>query len=428
MSTFFTLLSFADFGKRTVFLMPDQAGWSQYAIYLFPYLYYFISLLLPWALTRLRRGLTRRQALALSMVGLMLLNTWMAQDTSLIAKGVATALLIIPWTMIAVATDHPEAATPVGRVLILMGVLNVLYGAWQFSFGPTPIEVNWARASGEFSIGADHILAFLSDRYGGVNVYRPFGLQADAFTFALFNLNALALAWMLRLEKSIQAGAFYLIALLLLSGILLSLVRTVWVAALGLIMYFLLARRYTSLAKPSSVMGVMFGAFLAAALIAALLYPLKWLAGMVSNPLLARALTFGTLEARMGSMSAFWESLPRFLFSGYGLAASPWMTSKFGGFQGLPLNFGEHNVLVEYLWYVGLPGLVLFFVIIYFSLQSVWKAYRSGNVSADFMALCAAYLLAMYVTGLGNGGVFLNMYFFFITGYMLGLNVQRRKS
>jgi hypothetical protein len=170
----------------------------------------------------------------------------------------------------------------------------------------------------------------------------------------------------------------------------------------------------------------MLATFAASGLASALLYQLKWLAAVIGNPILARALTFGTLEARMGSLAAFWQALPRFLLSGYGLAASSWITSKFGGFSSLPPNFGEHNVIVEYLWYLGLPGFILFFAVFYVSMRSVWRAYHNGDVSTNWMALAAAYLLALFVTGLGNGGAFLNMYFFFVTGILLGSGRQRK--
>lgn len=424
---FFFLLAFADFAKRLVFLANDQAGWSQYAVYLFPYFYYIVVLLLPWGLGLLRRGVPRAHVWIWGLIAVMLLNTWLPSATSTTAKLAATALLIMPWTMIAMASDHPESATSVWRALVVIGVLNALYAALHFLFGPTPIEVRWARAAGEFSIGASHLEASLLQRYSRVlNVWRPIGFQADAFTLALFCLNTFAMAWMLRIRKKMSSGAFYLISVFLLGGVLLSLVRTVWVAAMGMIAYAVLARRWRWLARPQVVILAMPAAFVASGLASVLLYQLRWLATVVGNPILARALTFGTLAARMGSLTAFWQSLPRFLLSGYGMAASPWITSKFGGFASLPSNFGEHNALVEYLWYLGLPGLVLFFAVLYISMRSVWRAYRNGHVSAHFMALAAAYLLALYVTGLGNGGVFLNMYFFLMLGTFLGLSSRRQ--
>jgi hypothetical protein len=58
---FFCLLAFVDFLKRLVFLLDGLVNWSQYAIYLFPYLYYFSVVLLPWGWTRLRRGISHNQ-------------------------------------------------------------------------------------------------------------------------------------------------------------------------------------------------------------------------------------------------------------------------------------------------------------------------------------------------------------------------------
>lgn len=423
---FFVLLAFADWTKRLVFLASDQVLWSQYAVYLLPYLYYLVVLLVPWGLARLQRGLPRAEGWLWIFILLMLGNTWLRIETSITAKLAATALLILPWMMVALIVDYPKAIVPTWRVLVIIGVLNAFYALWHFLGGPTPIELRWAQATSEFSIGADHLAAFLENRYGGTsNVWRPIGFQSDSFTLALFCLNAFAMAWMLREQRKISLLTFFLVSGFLLGGILLSLVRTIWVTTLGMIVYAFLGRRWHSLGRPRTILIMILALFVVSALLSAFLYSFMWLAGTIGNPILARALTFGTLEARMGSLTAFVESLPRFLLTGYGMAASPWITSKFGGFGFLPPNFGNHNVVVEYLWYLGLPGVVLLFLLFYLAAQSVWKAYREGKVSAGFMSVASAYLLAMFTSGLGNGGVFLNMFFFFMLGAMFGLSKQR---
>jgi len=427
LTVFFCLLALADFAKRLVFLLNDQAGFSQYVIYLFPYLYYFMVLLLPWGLSHLRHGLPRYQIWVWALIIVMLFNTWLSGSTSIIAKAAATALLILPWTLILIAAEHPESIISVGRALVVIGILNALYAAFHWVFGPSAIELRWMQSTSEFSIGASHLEAFVSQRYGGVNVWRPIGLQADSFTLALFCLNVYAMAWVLRVRRRMSARIFYFVSVFLLGGIMLSLVRTVWVAALAMIAFFFLARRFAFLARPPIVMVLMLAMFFVADIASSMLYSFMWLAGVIKMPILARALTTGTLEARAGSINAFVESLPRFLFHGYGLAASSWITSKFGGFADLPLNFGKHNVVIEYLWYVGMPGLILFFAIPFFALQSVWQACsRDGKVHSDFPALAAAYVIAMYLTGLGNGGAFLAPNFFYLMGILFSAKYHSR--
>ena len=429
LTVFFCLLASADFAKRLVFLLDDQAGFSQYVIYLFPYLYYFIVLLLPWGLSHLRHGLPRYQIWVWALIIVMLFNTWLSGSTSIIAKAAATALLILPWTIILIAAEHPESIISVGRALVVIGILNALYAAFHRVFGPSAIELRWMQSTSEFSIGASHLEAFVSQRYGGVNVWRPIGLQADSFTLALFCLNVYAMAWMLRVQRRMSARIFYFVSVFLLGGIMLSLVRTVWVAALAMIAFFFLARRFAFLARPPIVMVLMLAMFFVADIASSMLYSFMWLAGVIKMPILARVLTTGTLEARAGSINAFVESLPRFLFHGYGLAASSWITSKFGGFADLPLNFGKHNVVIEYLWYVGAPGLILLFAIPFFALQSVWKACsESGKVHSDLPALAAAYVIAMYLTGLGNGGAFLAPNFFYLMGILFSAKYHSRSA
>nr|BAL53460.1 hypothetical protein HGMM_F07B11C15 [uncultured Chloroflexota bacterium]BAL55901.1 hypothetical protein HGMM_F32G01C11 [uncultured Chloroflexota bacterium] len=184
LTVFFCLLAFVDFAKRLVFLLDGQAGWSQYAVYVFPYMYYIAFLLLPWGWGRLLRGIPRNHLWIWGLIAVMLANTWLATETSIAAKLAATALLIMPWTMVAIASDHFEAIPSVWRALVVIGILNAGYAAWNFFFGPTLVELRWAHATSEFSIGADHLMAFLTNRYGGVNVWRPIGFQADSFTLA----------------------------------------------------------------------------------------------------------------------------------------------------------------------------------------------------------------------------------------------------
>ncbi len=414
----FGLVSSVDFLKRIAFLLPDQDAKSQYLIYILPSLFFLIAFLVPKFMKSIRTPIRINKYLVL-LLGWFSLNTWISDQTDLLAKAVATIFLILPWLMIQVASENRTTILIVGRTIIIFAILSTLLGIYQFIFGPTIIETRWAEASREFSIGAMHTEAYIYNIYGGFNVYRPIGLQADAFTFGTFLINGLLFLWILRMQNRISKFSFISVSFLLLIGILLSLVRTIWIGAIFFIAYSWLAKRWHFLSNPLTIVFVLVILFYSSNIIARLLYSFSSLSATLVNPILGRAFTFGTLADRIEAVSSFWNNLPQFLISGYGLAASEWITTKFGGFNDLPINFGKHNVLVEYLWYVGVFGLALIFLTIYNALKKANKV-----LSNNLKAVTVAYLLAMFLIGQGNGSAFMNLTFFYFIGWISSNNPQ----
>jgi len=230
------------------------------------------------------------------------------------------------------------------------------------------------------------------------------------------------------LHRSITRIGFILASVFLLGGIVLSLVRTVWVAAAVMIAYAILAKRARWMARPAAVVSFMAISFFGASIAVNMLYSVRQLVDVSNNPIIARALTFGTLYDRIRSVDMFWKSLPQLWLRGYGYAADSWITSKFGGFTSLPVNFSEHNVVVELLWYFGLPGLILFSAVVFVALSHVWRYSPNDGLARATLGLLAAYVLGMYFTGLANGAVFLNFYFFFMLGNMLAATRVMRET
>jgi hypothetical protein len=411
------LFALADFPKRLVYLLPGQSTWSQYLVFGIPYAYFGLTIVLPWAWELRRKRPSVLQIFVLVFTGWMLLNTWIGGPTRLVARLAASGLLLLPWTMLVVAADHPEADSAVAKTMIGISLGSLAYATWIALFGPTPIEVAWAKASSWLSIGAQNLTNTLYGNYqGGPHVLRPFGFQADSFTFSLLLLNALALTWLLYEKEKIKKWTAAVLGFIFLAGIVFSLVRTVWVAAAVLVIYTLLVRRFPVLARPWVVLPVMLISFFGTNLVALLLYQLRPLQALIKNPILQRMLTVGTLEARIDAVSDFMKSVPHLIWHGYGAAASSWITSKFGGFGSLPTNFSGHNVLVEYLWYFGLIGVLLLLVLFFLISQNTWRDYARGGLKRSTLALFAGYLLGLYFSGLANGSTFLNINFFFFMG------------
>lgn len=420
----FSLLAVGDFLKKATFLVDDQALWSQFLVFLLAWVYFVVAILTPWIIQGGWRRLTSLHRLVFVFIAVALINTWISKDGTLVAKGAATGLLIAPWLMISVASSHPRAISSVSTVLVGFGVLSAIYGIFQFLFGPTAVELNWAEQTGRLSIGATHLLDSLEGEQTTF-IWRITGFQPDAFTFALFMMTSIFSAWILRRRRKISSRQFLAASTLFAAAITLSLVRTVWIASVALVGYTLLARRFRFLLKPVTLLSIYAAAFFLGDVASFALYRFTPLAQAVTDPALRRAVTLGTLAARKGAIEAFLNTLPDRWISGIGYAASPWITNKFGGFATLPENFSSHNVMVELLWYVGLPGLVLFVAVVWRVVNHAYRGYRADVISHKSLSLLFGYLLAMYLTGLGNGGVFLSFYYFFFLGATMGIGTRR---
>ena len=413
----FSLLAVADFMKRATFLVPDQSPWSGYLVFSLPTLYYTMAILAPTLPRIVVRPLSRIESLALIYLVVALAMTWLSPGATLLGRLAATGLLLLPWTMIPIAVRWGWKALPgVSRTLVFWGVISTLYGLWLFVFGPTPVEISWAE-SVNLSIGAQHLLTSMSGE-GVQGVWRVTGLQPDAFTFGLFLLTAFIGLQVLAASGEVSRLAYAGLFGLLLLGIGVSLVRTIWVALIVFIVTRWIAKHSTLLGHPRLIALGLVGMFLLAPPTAAVLYrEFGYLAAAMPNPLLARMLTFGTLEARKDALATFIDALPERLVTGLGYGISPWITGKFGSARDLPPNFAEHNALVEQLWYVGLPGLLLFIVLLYEAFAGLARRYAEGNqLERKLLAILAAGLLALFATGLSNGGVFLGYPFFFLLG------------
>ncbi|MFB3777958.1 MAG: hypothetical protein ACE141_10110, partial [Bryobacteraceae bacterium] len=162
LATFFALLALCDFMKRVTFVAPDQAVWSQYTTFLFPYAYFGTLILVPYALDQYQRRVSWLGVLTLLYLGVALGNTWFAMNYGLLSKLAASSLLVLPWTMLLVGAAYGDSLHRVAWVLVTCGLVSTVYGLVQFVTGPTAIDYRWAEAAGGFSIGAGRLASALS--------------------------------------------------------------------------------------------------------------------------------------------------------------------------------------------------------------------------------------------------------------------------
>jgi hypothetical protein len=367
LATCFALLAVCDFLKRITFLAPDQAAWSQYAVFLFPYAYFGLFILVPYALDQYRKPVSRLIVLTFLYLGVALANTWMAADHGLMSKLTATALLILPWTMVLVGAAYGDSLRRVAWALFICGLASTLYGLLQLAGGPTVVERRWAEAAGGFSIGAGRLASVLGGTSANDSIWRVNGFQPDALTFGLFTINALAACWLLKRTRQIGRGTASIVGTLLVAGAVVCLVRTVWVALAAFVGFTVLTGCVKGVVRPKVLVPTLALFFFGADLSSTYLRDQAGRVTAVDNAYVARALVLGTVAERKHAVENFLALVPERLWTGSGDAASPWVDSKFGGAKEAQKTIAastSHNVVVESLWYVGLPGLALLVLLV----------------------------------------------------------------
>jgi O-Antigen ligase len=409
LALFFALIALDDFLKRVTFLADGQSAWSQYSVYALPYIYYCGFILPAWFRSIRFDGARPVLKWIAAFCIVALASTWLAPGFPISARIAASGLLIMPITMIAVAASYPDALAPVAGTLAGLAVLSALYAFWQMLFGFTPIERAWMAGAGSLSLGAQEL------GQDAVLVSRVCGLQPDAFTFGLLEIAGLFSAWVLNRSGRLGGAAFAAIAMILSAGIAACLVRTIWFAFIAGIAFAMLVSKQRWLMKPAVFVLLLGVLFLAADPALSYMHSLTSLGGDLSNPYVERALTVGTLAARLGALAQFARLLPSHWLIGSGYAAHPFIALKFGG--AALINSDSHNAVVGLLLYTGLPGLVLMGAILGVVARGALKK-LNRRASRSIAAAMAGCVFAMLVAGFGNGGAFLGYYFFFFSGVL----------
>jgi len=369
--------------------------------------------------------------LSVLYVVVALINTWLAADFSVMSKLTASALLILPWTMLLVGATYGESLHGVARVLLACGLLSAIYALLQIALGPTVVEVRWADAAGSFSISAGRLASFLGGTSTQESIWRVNGFQPDALTFGLLMITALASCWVLKCERKLRAGLAWSASSILLAGTAICLVRTIWVSFLAFALFGCLAYRARVLLRPKVFVLTLVGIFVLSDYSSTYLRDQALMVARVDNIYIARAMVLGTVAARKDSLQNFAELVPERLLQGSGYAASSWVGGKFDEDQDRQKNLAastSHNVILELLWYVGLPGLLLFVLLLYeISRCAFVTVARAAPARSKTLLVLAGYVVGMFVSGLGNGGVFLGFYFFFFAGTIVaqGIAVQK---
>jgi len=420
---FFILIAIGDILKKMTFLWPDQALWSQYLPYLIPWIFYGLFIFLPWLVQSKRLYVSPLEKRVWIFLFLSALMTWANKDISVITKLAATLFILFPWTMLPIAANYKNALIPVCQATVIVGIFSALYGILQFSIGPTPIEFKWAASTADMSLGAGHLEYALNRSDNEFWFFwRITGFQPDSYTFAMFLMTSFAATWILRAQGHLSSILLYIISALFIIALSLSLVRTIWVSFLLFVLYAFATHHFRWLLRGRYILSIIAFIFFASILATALLHnDYIGFASNIENPLLSRAVTTGTLEARLSSFTQLYDAFTNNILYGLGYGAHPLFALKFSGASYLEDNIGAHNFIMELMWFTGVSGLVMFFVILNYVFNAGYRKSQQINSSKEeslTIAIVSAFLFGMLLSGLGNGGVFLNFYFFFFLGYL----------
>lgn len=405
----------ADILKKIVFIIPAQDPVSQYLVVVFPHLFFFACLLIPFYL---HRGKHPAQPFVLIhlLILVFLFSTWISPGYTITAKLTASAYLVMPWLLVVIVPHLDRGIDLALRTIVILGIASSGYAVLQTFVGPTPIETNWATNVAGFSIGANHLLLAAQSEGFALSYWRPGGFQADALTLGVLAFTGIASALLLADRNLISRRFLFVAITLLFIGLAVCLVRSVWAGFAVFTLFVFLFYRFNLILKPKLIITVLLaGFFLSQQLFAVLHSDFFLLNANADTAFFARALTTGTLAARLDGGAALLDAIFTFPVFGLGGASAAIITSKFSGTGGVGDYFDAHNFLVEMVYQYGAVGTLLVLYFLYRTIKQL-VPYSQTRATHNASVIVAGYIIAMTAMGLAAGSAFLNFYFFLFCG------------
>lgn len=418
---FIVVHSIVHFFKRMLFLFGPQPRSIYYGIQFIPTILLGITLLV--ALLHLyQRKIPLSGKLLLAFLGFALVNTIISPyNMPLMSRASALHQQIVPFLMFFLGLALPfRAIIPVGRTLALLIVISVLYGLLLFHGGPTIIEQTWATETSSYSIQSFKVWAFMHGGMGIESVFRIFSIYSDPFRWGFFLL-ACIIANRIALQiKAVSATQWYFLLAFTLFGMFMTMSRSPWlVLILTLLLFFVLK---WSCFRRASVMILLLGVSFALMIIV-VRYALQHLVKhFFSNPFLIRYSTVGTMIARVNSWQYFKEVILSHLFMGGGVGYGSAYMELFTGDERMD-SMWAHNAMVDLVYYVGLPGFLLFISFIYQWLKECFQTISRTSeepirrVFRVIVAFSVSSVIVSLISGLQVYTFFLFLLMGFATGY-----------
>jgi hypothetical protein len=406
------------FLKRAIFLFGPQPQTVYVGVQLLPTLVFAI-LFVAACRRRLHQGVPGSAKLLSLFLAVCLAVTW--PSTSYVPwLGALTAVhqQLLPFLMFYVGLRLTlDEFAKAGRTLGALAVLSAIYGILQLITGPTVIDRVWAAESYSYSIHGSKVFDYVE---GASPEFRAYSYYADPLTWGLFLVAGFIGTIVARSQSKLSNARWIAVVVLVLAGLFATMTRTCWASFLGTIgAYFLIRRRWFR--NPWLAFGVVLFAFAAAIVGGTFLYREVFLARklpIVQNPILARYITVGTIEARISAWEVLKEAVSQKPF-GYGVM--PYVRKRSEAPEWNRPLF-SHNFLVELVLNAGVPGALLFFGFYLQWLREGFFALRKSQDRGGQRAILwiVAFSVGSMISGYFNGLNFMTYEFFLILGVLSG--------
>jgi hypothetical protein len=413
------------FTKRCIFLFGTPSRTSYYSFQLIPALMLALGLAGSiFVLKRYRLTLSTKYLIAFLLVSIG--NTLIfSRGASATAKLGGVAQHTFPIMAIFLGMAIPLSAWKrLGALLLFLIIVSSTYGVYQYIHGPTFLDIAWASQAAGYSIEASKVYDYL---YGAGGEFRAYSYLGDHLTWGFFLVVAFVGVIFARCLRLIPKRWVYIAIPFTVAGILVAQTRTVWASFLAtLIIYRLMTMRFFR--RPLLVITALFIAF------AGVVYGGQWasthlISRISSNALVTRYLTVGTIEARTSAIELFVRLLPSHWIFGQGLGASADYSGLSSGATNIDFEAQfSHNMFVDFLLYMGLPGVILIILFFYAWLkEAFWLASISDPARAAGYRWLIALFVGMWLTGALNGSTFMGGFFFLTIGVVTGeaMRLQR---
>ncbi len=400
------------FLKRMIFAIGPQSRMVYYGFQLMPAVILFIAgITALYTISKQKIPPSTKVLMGYIMVSILV--SFLNVRAMSLQAGVAgvVGLMITLFALLAGMALPLTIFKRFSKLLVTLIVVSVVYGFYQFYFGPTIFDRAWADACKDFSIEAFKV--YNAIYYTG-SEFRPYSYYNDHTTWGFFLCtSAIALLAMTSI-KAIPRKVVYFAVPVAMFGMVLCETRVPWLGFLGaLVTYRFITTR--ALRRPMLlILGVIsfFGVVVGFGEFALQHFSFAGSSHLLVN----RFTTVGTLEARTSAWRLFVRNIPShwLLGTGFGYASSDPSVS-------LAEEVYSHNVFVELLVLTGLPGLFLFLAFFYtWMKEAFWVAQVSTGAVAKLTLWIIALVTGMMLTGSIQGSLFMTTYLCLFMGIVSG--------
>jgi hypothetical protein len=404
---FWALIPFADFLKRLVFLDPG-AGTVEMYLVLGAQDILLLTVVVKFILVLIRKPLTlnmRKADFAVALFGLYAFVSALTSPNAPIQSRIAAVgLRVWPVFFYFIAAHYLNNLSMVKlitKITVVLAFIVAMYGIQQFFVGLSPAEVAWMSREGS----SQNVAHLQKDQERGV--FRTFGTMDSHTSYGIFLGMGLILIRAVR--RWLGHFLWIILSIIVLVGLIISFTRLTWLMpllAVGYILLFSIRKirpllDLKRLRRASLLLLVVIGSFAVFYGMMSFLYGRKLFS--TSNPYLSRALTTGTLEARL-RLDYLWGGGEVGLF-GKGLANSSYFALRFN-LETSDVNY--HNIFIDMTEELGILGLLIFIWLLYEMFKNAIRniSLQTHPYSRGILVAYFGLILGMITIGHFNGAVF----------------------